>query len=565
MIIPRRRIIIGLSALALVAPLFTVSGCKPKAQSTPTPFTAQLTELEGVQAVFTLRHPKQTLGDLDKLMTEVPETSLLRMFMGSLSPYGYPEFSELDAGSNIGIALLEAPLADWEAGKLTVVGFAQLKEGGKIWTALTQKGLVLQQRGSWTWIAKDAASFDLVKAPAALTDFIARPQSEELRTWARLSPTMLKPLHDKLFPLIAEKLTARPADEQKALLAYAEIAWGYFAQLHSGSSALDVNEHGIALKGTYQFLPETALGTLLRYPSAPVAPITQALSADGLVRMVVRSNPHAQSVFINGVLDGLIAVDYPPFAESLKQTKASYNIFAQHSDGSAAMDMDMAMPMGNQPPVIKMVGLASGNFTAEQASAYYRGNMAGTEKLTNAIFATAKTFAPAMPLPEMRSELKENVLTIDGTRFSSIVTKTSTAGAEQTTTVLYGVVDGTIVYAMDETSLRAKLPALRAGKPVPSATPLIPQGDEQALMTVQGERVVQLVADAAQIDAADADIAAQLTTLKSGYTAAGPVRIVLSASQAQCTMTLTIPYKFIAQSVKLGQFAQANAKKPAKK
>jgi hypothetical protein len=100
---------------------------------------------------------------------------------------------------------------------------------------------------------------------------------------------------------------------------------------------------------------------------------------------------------------------------------------------------------------------------------------------------------------------------------------------------------------------------------VPSATPLIPQGDEQALMTVQGERVVQLVADAAQIDAADADIAAQLTTLKSGYTAAGPVRIVLSASQAQCTMTLTIPYKFIAQSVKLGQFAQAKAKKPAKK
>ena len=567
---PRSLLLLGLSALALAAPLFTASGCKPKVKSTPAPFTAQLTELEGVQAVYTLRHPKLIIADLDKLMAEVPEAALLRMGLGQLTPFGYPEFSELTAGANIGVALLQSPMADWQAGKFTLIGFAQLKEGGKIWTALTKQGLTLQQHGAWTWIAKDPASFAQIKAPDALTAFIARPQTEELRTWGRLTPSLLASLHEQLWPKLQAKLKERPADEQKALLAYAEIAWSYLGQLHSGTSGLGLTDHGITLSGSAQFLPDSALGTLLRYPAAaaPVA-AAQSLPDDALISLVARGNTTGQLAFIDGLLDALIAVDYPAMAEPLKRSKASYHTLHENSTAGMIASIDVPSLGGKEKPStpVKMLGLVTGEFTEAQVAAYYRDSVEVSNKLTNAALSALSTLNPTAPLPETHQQLTDNALTIDGIRFGTLVTtsKIKVAGSDQTTTVtvFYGVVDGNLVYATDEATLRAKLPGLHAGKPVPDGVKLAPQGDEVALVAVHGGKIVQMVADSAQLDQKDADIAAQIKTLKDGYAAAGPVLMSASASQAQATMSLTIPYKFIAQSVKLGQFASANRAKTA--
>ena len=561
----RRFFFTGVSALVVATTLLLAPGCKPKPH--PEAFTAKLTEIEGVQSVYTLRHPKLIFGDLDKLINAVPEAAMARMFFGQLTAYGYPEFSEIEAGSNIGIAMLALNPDALDSAQPEFVGFAKLKEGGKIWTALTQSGLVLEKHGAWTWIAQNASLFAKVKAPDALLVYIERPQTEELRAWGRVSPALLAKAKEFLLPKLQAKLTKRPPEEQKALLAYFDIAWGYLAQLHSIGGSLDLNDEGITLTYSAQFLPDSPTGTWLRYAPGPAPKIAQSLPADGLFSIVARQNMPGQIEFVGGLLDALIAVNYPAGNEYLKAAKASYLNLASQSDGGIVANMNMSLPVGGQPPVLDMLGVYSGRFKEAQVAAFYKDTFALSQKGTTQALAAVSALSPGTPLPEIHQELKENVLMVDGVSFGSIVTtsKITAGGHEQTTktTQYYGVVGGNLVYATSEAALRAKLPAIAAGLAVPDAAQPALKGDDVAVMALQGGKLVDTVAASVQIDLADADIQAQLKSFKDGYAASGPIKVSLAASQAQGTLTVSIPYKFIAESVRLGQFAGAYKAKTA--
>ncbi len=558
----RRFLLIGLSALVLTASSFVATGCHRK--SRPELFTTHLTEIEGVQAIYTLRHPKLIIADLDKLMTAVPETVLLRMGLAQLTPYGYPEFSELATGSNIGVAMLEPTTEELKTGKLTVVGFAKLKEGGKIWTALKQSGLALQKHDEWTWIAKDAASFEKIKAPAAITAFIDRPQIEELRAWGRVTPALLTSVKELLLPKIQAKLSTRPAAEQKALLAYIDVLWSYLAQLHSIGSAIAFNDQGLTLTYSAQFLPDSATGIWLRYAPGPAPKIARSVPSDGLMSVVFRQNMDGQIAFVRTLLDALIAVDYPAGAELLKAVKSSYLAFAGQSDGSGVLTMNMTLPTSGQTPEIDMLGVYSGRFTEAQVTAFYENIITLSQKCTNAIFTAISTMTPHTPVPAIHQQLTENALTVDGTSFGSVITttKTTIAGKKQTATMTqyYGVIRGNLVYATNETALREKVPALAAKNPVPNSVESMFKNNEIAVMAVHGEKIVDMVAKSAHIDLSDADIQAQIKTLKQSYAESGPITATIVMSQAQGTATISIPYKFVEQSMRLGQFASAKAK-----
>jgi hypothetical protein len=283
---------------------------------------------------------------------------------------------------------------------------------------------------------------------------------------------------------------------------------------------------------------------------------------DALLSVIVRQNMAGQIQFVRTVMDSLIAVDYPAGAEPLKAAKASYLAFAEHSDGGAIFTMNMAMPKGGQQPALDMIGIQTGNFTEAQVTACYKDSLALSRKFTNTMLAALSALAPNTPTSEIDQQLTENALTIDGTRFGSIVTTTKRKDQTTTTTQYYGVVGGNLVYAFNEAVLREKLPALAAKRTVPHPVDLGFKDDEIAMMALHGEKLVDMIAGAAQFDASDADIQAQLSTLKQGYAASGPVKIAVAASQAQGVVTLSIPYKFIAQSVRLGQFASAYKKAP---
>ncbi len=564
----RRSVLTSVSALTLTSSLLLSTGCKPKphdhASHGAAPFTAQLTEIEGVQAVYTLRHPKLILGDLDKLMAEVPETSLARMFLGQLTPYGYPEFSEIAAGSNIGVAMLDLTAEELETNKPTLVAFAKLKEGGKIWTALTESRLALEKRGEWTWIAQDAASFAKIKAPAAVTAHIDQPQTDEVRVWGRVSPALLDTAKTALFAKLETALAARTPAEQKAAVAYADVLWSYLGQIHSAGGFLDLNDQGVAIGYFAQFLPESATGILFRNAPGPAPKIAKSVPADGLVSVIMRQNIPAQTEFVNGLLDALIAVDYPAGSKALQAAKTGYLALTKGSDGGAVMTMSMTMPKGNEVPEVTMLGVNSGSFTEADVLTGYKTTLDLSQKFTNAMLTGASSLTSDTPMPTVTLRLIENALTIDGTRFGSVVTTTKEDGPDgktSTTTQYFGVVGGNLVYGTSEAALREKLPAIAAKRDVANPVKLTFVNDELLVGALHGEKLVDMVSAAAQVNLADADIQAQIETLKQGYSAADPVRMTWAGSQAKAAVTITIPYKFISQSVRLGQFAGANKPK----
>lgn len=556
-----RFLTVGLGALALTATLFTSVGCKPKAASAtePAPFTAELTEIPGVQAVYTLRHPKLINADLEKLMAAVPETALARMFLGQLTAYGYPEFTELAADTNMGVALLELDEATLTAGKPSFIAFAKLKEGGKIWSALQQSGLALETRGEWTWISRDAALFAQLTSGDAVTAHIARPQTEEIKVWGRATPVLLTALKSKVMPAFEAKLADRPAEDRQALNAYADILWAYLAQIHSGGGSIDLGDTGLTIAYSAQFLPDSALGTWLRYPHGPEPKIAASVPGDGLFNIVLRQNAPAQARFFEGLFDALIAVDYPKVSVPLKAHKDTFISLIKSSDAGAVVTMDMTMPDGDKAPEFSLFGVYAGHFTEAQLSDYYRQSAAFTDTFGNAFFTGMSSLAPMQPASSMKSSLNEDVATIEGVRFGTFTTTITTGTQEPVVTVqYYGVANGNYIFATKEADLRAKLPAIVSKKKVATPVSIALTGDDALIGTVRGDRVVDMVVEGLKLDLSDADTRAQVNTLKGGFAAADSPRMVVSAAQAKGVFTLSIPYQFISQSVRLGQFAAAH-------
>jgi hypothetical protein len=578
----RRLLLTSLSALTLAAPLAVLNGCKPKtasapdapsaaavAKSLPAPFTGTLTEIDGIQAVYTLRHPKLILADLDKLMAAVPEAALARMFLGQLTPYGYPEFSELAADANFGVVMLTLDPAALETAQPTFIGFAKLKENGKIWTALTQAGLTLEKRGEWTCIGKNPTALAQLKSIDALTAYLARPQTEEIRAWGRVSPALLARAKELLWTKLTAHLATRPAEEQKALTAYAEIAWSYLAQLHSAGGSLDLNDQGITFAYSGQFLPDSPVGTYLRHAPGPDPKIAASVPADAPLSIVARYNIPATMELFNTVIDRLIAVDYPTYSEPLKVAKKSYNTSLAQSDGGAVLTMTATFPNGLKAPAIDMLGVQSGQFTSEQVAARCRTNIEFTNTFLGLYMDGLGSLTPKQPLPKIKAVLTENILTINGIPFSEVTTTTTTQGAGEppiaTQNTYFGAVAGNLVYGTSEASLRAKLPALIAGNPVADPVTLNFKTHDIIVAALHGDKLVDMVATAAHADLADADIQAQIATFKTAYAAAAPVTMSIASAQAEAVVAINIPYVFIAQSVRLGQFASAAAKAPAQK
>lgn len=560
----RRLILTGMSALTLAASLQFATGCRPKTDSASEPekFTAKLTEIEGVQALYTFRHPKLINQELDTLMTEIPEAALARMFLGNLAAFGYPEFSELAAGTNIGVAMLEVNAEELAAGKPTLVGFAKLKEGGKIWKALSQRGLTLQKQGDWVLISTDADAIAKVKAPAAIIAQIEQPQNEELRVWGRVSPALLDQIKKAAIPLIETKLASLTPEKKKAALAYVDVLWGYLAQLHSGGASLDLSNQGIAIGYNGQFLPDSATGRFLRRNLGSSPKIAESIPADGMVTILVRQNVPGQVEFVTGFLDALIAVDYAPVATSLKTIKDTYLAVSKNNDGGAALSMNMTFPADGKQPEVDMFGVYTGKFTEAQVFKAYQDTIDLSKKFTQGALQAATSFAPGAEIPQIEQKLNESALTIDGIKFGSVVstTKMNVLGEEQVTisTQYFGVAAGNLVYASNEASLRAKLPAIVAHRKVENPIKLMLKDDEMMVFAVNGENLVEAALTGVKLDRNDTDIQAQIKSLKEGYAACEPIKSTINASQAKASFNVIIPYKFIAQSIRLAQFSSAH-------
>ena len=427
--------------------------------------------------------------------------------------------------------------------------------------------MTLEKHEDWTWIAKDPAAFARIKNSASITARLDIPQTAELVGWGRTNPELLAKAKEFIMPQILAKLSTRPPAEQKAFSAYADIVWSYLEQLHSVGGSLDLNDQGVVLSYSGQFLPDSATGTLLRYGPGPSPAIARSVPSDSLLSIVARQNMPAQVEFVNPLLDTLITVDYPAVAGPLKLAKTSFNSYARQSDGGAVLTMNIIAPKTKgAPPVIDLMGVQTGKFTEAEVTSFYKNTVALSDQVTNSMLAASSALTPNAPAVKVTQQLTENALTIDGHKFGAIVStaETQVGGKPQTTTTTqyFGVVNKLLVYSTNEAALRAKLPALDSGTPVANPVVVSFQDHEIMTMAVHGERIVDMVTADLPLDLTDGDVKAQIASLKQGYADAAPMTAGVTATQAQATMTINIPYKFIAQSVRLAQFASAS-KKPA--
>jgi hypothetical protein len=281
-----------------------------------------------------------------------------------------------------------------------------------------------------------------------------------------------------------------------------------------------------------------------------------------MVSVLARQNMPGQIEFVNGLLDALIAVNYAPGSSALTTVKNAYAGMVENSHGGTVFTMSMTVPSGGQQPDIDMFGVYTGAYTEAQIAKAYKDTFAFSKKFTDLALQTASSVSPGTPVPTVDQTLNENALTVDGIKFGAIVTTTkiTIGGKEQVTTATqyYGVAAGNLVIASSEASLRAKLPAIVAKRPVENSIKLTLKDDEAIAAAVHGENIVEAVLSTLKLDRNDPDIQAQIKSLKDGYAAAAPVKATFNASQAKATVLTTIPYAFIAQSIRLAQFASAH-------
>jgi hypothetical protein len=555
-----RRVLFPLNAFVLAAALLLPTGCHkntaPPVQ-VPEPFTAQLTEVDGVQAILSLRHPKLVNQDLGKLMVGVPETEMLRMMLSQTAPYGYPEFSDIAEGSNIGVAVLSLSGADLKAKSAVYVGFAKLKEGGKLWGLLNMVHLAIERKGEWVIFAKDAASLAKLKSPDGVIAYLEKPQAEDVRVWGRMSPEFLAGLRDLILPGFDSKIADLPADQQKAARGYFDAVHSLLSQLHSVDLSLGFDDLGFNLTESAQFLPESPIGKSLRYKPGPHPDVAGLVSADALGTMVIRQNPKSASDLYDAVFDPLIAVDFPQVSERLKEFKANCDaIMAAGSGGGAgAFDLNFTDKEGRGQLKPGFFYVLSGQFTKELVRTYAKSTQAITRDFMAFVARKAGSGAMAMSFPYTYAE---DSLTVDGIAFDCMTLPAVVNGKELSrSTEYFGVVDGNFVMADSEATLNKHLPALMAKTALADGIQS-PEGlGEIGRVAVNGAKLVDGIAAAAKLDLNDHDVKAQVDTLKADYAAGGPASLIITVSQAKGTGNLFVPYKFMETSFHLGQYMSA--------
>ena len=564
MTIVPRRVRLSINAAAAAAALLLSAGCHKNAAlpvQGPEPFTAQLPEVEGVQAILSLRHPALVTQDLEKLMANVPEAGILRLALSQAAAYGYPDFPDVAAGSNVGVAILSLSGADLKAKSVVYVGFAKLKKGGGLWSLLNMAHLAAQEAGEWVMFAKDDASLAKLKSPEAVMAYLDKPQAEDVRLWGRVSPDFLAGLRDALMPGLDARISSLTEDQRKAAHGYIDALYSWLLQLHSVDVSMGFDDFGFKIAESAQFLPETPIGTFLRYREGPHPEVAGFVSADALGTMIIRQNPKAVSDLTGAVLDALIAVDVPAASAPLKELKASCVPMMAASSGGGAATFDLAVGKrnGRQQLTPEFFYALSGQFTREIVRAYAKSALSLSKGFSSFIAGKLASAPGAGALsPSFPYTYAEDSLSVDGVSFDCWTLPVVANGKEiSRTTEYFGAVDGNFIMAGSETALRKHLPALKARTALADGIRMAEGPGEIARMNLNGGKLVDVFAEAAGVDLGDAGTKSDLDGLKADYAAGEPASAAITVGQAKGSVTLSIPYKFIEASVHFGKFIGA--------
>jgi hypothetical protein len=270
-------------------------------------------------------------------------------------------------------------------------------------------------------------------------------------------------------------------------------------------------------------------------------------------------NPQAMRDLTGALLDPLIAVDYPSASNRLAKLKASFLEWAAGSDGGFAgvFDLGFGPKEGRDQVIPEIFFVDSGSFTKEEFRNYYKNAQDFSHQLSRIMLAELKALNAAAAF-DSKAVYAENVVAVDGISFdTSSVTTTVDGRAAGRNTQYLGVVGGNVVVADSEATLGKYLPAVLANTALADGIHIAANPGEFGWMAINGEKLVDLIVEAGKLDLADDDVRSEVNSLKTSYASGGPISAVFTAGQARGTCTVTIPYKFVATSIHLGQYLSA--------
>jgi len=536
----------------------------------PLPFTGTLTEIDGVTAVVSLLHPRLINSDLEKLTAGVPETALARTGLAQLAPYGYPTFSDIADGSKVGLAIVLPPDGAAPGAKPAVVAFVKLKDGGKIATFLAAFRQTLVKHGDWTLVAQNQDSIDRIKAPDSVIAYLERPQREDVRVWARVDPFLLSRLEQQLWTGLQPMLAQLSPNERTPAHQYVHALFGLLSQVHSVEASLIFTDHDIELGYGVQFVPDSAIGTGLRYPLPSPDSVAIKIPAGSVLDMAIRQNPEGTRAIGDAIFDSLIAVDNPPFSDALKRAKTSYAGVAKASDGFTVGTMDISFDRTAGPAAPQSMFMAMpGHLTQETLRAYQQSThelmtamLRGFAKWQAALPHRSVTMQGQLP-PEGLFSYQPNAITVDGLPFDAIVAEvpsvamTAGAPAGAKTLEYVGVANGAMLVATSKATLERNLPYVLGTANTPNAIQVPGEAGVAGRVELNGGKLMESLVKGVGLDRNDPDVSAQLSSLSGAYADGGPVTGEATIDQARIGFTVKFPYKFIEASVHFGQFCVA--------
>jgi len=558
------------AVLALALSLLAGSHSKTPAPEAFTD-TARLENIDGAAAFYTFQHPKLIAQGINKLTAEIPEASYLNMVLAAYGGrLGYPEFTEIAAGTNVGIYQAAMSLDELQRHRQPVfILFVKLKENGKIWNALTnQIGLQSRKLGDWAMFAKNTADFDAVKNTGALIARLSAPQAETCRAWFCLNGDTAAPYKTLLTDAISKTLSRSAlADAEKtAFAAYARVIIGEILDsTHSATITLNLGDTGVSITEGAQFKPDSPVGIFSRYRSDATPDIARYIANDAIISGVFRFTPKAQRDLSDYLINTVLKVDYPPVSEPLAQFQKNIGSYWEQIGGCGALTInqkiDLANPRGPKFTADTFAAY-SGKFDPPSTRQYLQSVVGMAQGLMANMLDVVRaniTRARADDLPQISITSATDALTVGDINFDSMTinitpAKQSVHIPPQTT--YFGVADGSLVSSSNEATLKKRLPALLAQNPLPdnvaAANPLQPY--DLLSMILNGAPLADMVCDAAKIDLTDTDAQATIADIKESYQQSGPARMTVEARQATLALKVDIPYKFISAGVKLGRY-----------
>ncbi len=565
----RKKLLIP-TAVLLAGSSFFFTGCpdtpedKPadsKDEKTIAAPAVKLEEVDGALIAYSIRHPKLIIGDLNKMMQEIPEASIMQIFLSQFVAFGYPEFTEIETGSKIGAFLIDLPFDELKASNSAPIVFcAKLKENGKIWKQIEKMGNVfIKKHNDWVFFAENEKMLGKVKNLDAYINFLQREQSEEFYAWINVKPSLIDDVRveiDKEINGIDTNESFTP-EMRNAAKEYLRVLAEQIKSLHSINYSADLQDTGAQIKYAFQFKPDSEYGKWALQPSNQDVKAAQSVSADALITFLSRSNPKATEVLVNHILNAFAQVNYAPVSNGIKDYQKAIEPWLKASDGSYFGNMDFQLDLKNEkkPVDVKTFFVYTGKYSEESVRPYWEQSIKLGNQLVS--FILKKVTEDSDSTINMEYTYTTNAFSLEGITFDLLGFNMTTDEETISEPIYYaGVKNGNMILGSNEEMLRKNLPPFIANEKIDNSIYKLNalKENEMMNMAVNGANVVSLITQAMDLGEDDTDIKAALEEFQNNYKLAGPVTLTSSLAQAKADVTITVPYKFVANSIRFGQY-----------